>query len=218
MTDSDYTHITILADRTGSMGEATDPGRTKAMDTTDGIRKMVTDQAALPGKTTFSLVQFNSAKVDRVAWLALGSDEALTGWQCVPYGGTPLLDAVGGTIHETGEALSALPEDERPGKVIFVIATDGEENSSREYKLPQVKEMVTRQREAYGWEFAFIGVDVDAFADAGSMGIPQAATLDSAAVAMAASYNATSDAITRTRATGESLSYSTAERSASSGA
>lgn len=223
MTDQNYAHITILADRTGSMGTRTDPGRTRAMDATDGIRGVIREQAAAPGRTTFSLVQFCApgldAMIERIAWFAAGDARALREWHCQPYGSTPLLDAVGTVVTDTGDALAALAEDQRPARVFFVIATDGEENVSREYKLAQVKDMITRQQKQFGWEFLFLGAGIDAFAEAGAIGVSAAATMDvdaGSSVAMAASYSSTSDAMTRARATGDKVSYTDAERAAAS--
>jgi hypothetical protein len=84
---------------------------------------------------------------------------------------TALLDAVGRAIAETGERLAAMPEPDRPGLVVFVIVTDGQENSSKEYTKPQIKEMVERQQNIYKWQFTFLGANQDAFAEAHGMGI-----------------------------------------------
>ncbi len=87
---------------------------------------------------------------------------------------TALLDAVGRAINETGGRLEALPETERPGLVVFVITTDGEENSSKEFTREQVKKMIAHQQEAYKWQFTFLAANPEAFAEAGGMGINEA--------------------------------------------
>jgi hypothetical protein len=215
MTDPNYSHITILADRTGSMGAVTDPGRTRALDATEGIHAFIKDQASFPGRTTFSLVQFCTSGVERIAWFAQGDDKALTNWKCVPYGGTPLLDALGKVITETGMDLAALPEDQRPGRMFFVVATDGEENSSVEYRLSQIRDMITTQRDAYQWEFVFLGAGIDAFAEGAAIGVARGSTISvnsGSTQSMAASYAGTSSAVKRSRATGQSVSYSDQER------
>jgi len=236
MTRADYTHITIAADRTGSMGDITEAGHTKASDTTTGIHSLLLEQAKLPGKVTFSLVQFMCSwdlhgqrdgfgrpaghqrnHIDRVAWMASPHDpqwNTLLTWTCAPYGNTPLLDAVGTVITDTGTELAALPEDERPAKVIFVISTDGEENYSTEYTLPAIKAMVTEQREKYGWEFVFIGVDIDAFAEARKMGFTTASTMGTAGEGIGQTYVVTNSAMGRYRSAGaaESFDYSDAAR------
>ena len=222
MTDSGYTHIPILADRTGSMDLVADhtSGKTKAELTTKGIKNLITDQAAQPGKTTFSLCQFDTYTdkgVERVTWFTHGGDPKHAEWFVDPRGGTPLLDAVGQLIQQTGKHLEGMPEDQRPGRVIFVIGTDGEENSSHEFTKQQIADMITHQRDKYGWDFVFIGADIDAFAEAGGMGIPVDSSLQSSGPAMAAAYSSSSDAITRSRAGGQSVSYSDDERDRASG-
>src|SRR3978361_1236112 len=84
---------------------------------------------------------------------------------------TALLDAVGRAIMETGERLGAMPENDQPGLVVFVIVTDGQENSSNEYTKPQTKQMIETQRYIYKWQFTFLGANQDAFAEADSIGI-----------------------------------------------
>lgn len=219
MTDTAYTHFTILADRTGSMGEYADGGSgpTKAELTEKGIRELIAAQAAQPGTTTFSLVQFDTMGTDRVCWFTPGTDPAIADWVIAPRHNTNLLDAVGAQITETGEYLAALPEDRRPGRVYFVIGTDGEENSSKEYTKARIAELVEVQRETYGWEFVFIGADIDAFAEAGGMGVAQGSTLTTNSASLGVAYASTSDAITRSRIGGQSVSYTDEERSKAGG-
>jgi hypothetical protein len=217
MTDSSYTHIVILADRTTSMGALTESGSTRAKDSTRGIRQLVTDQGALDGKVTFTLTEFNSWQVHEVAAFAAADDPELAKWTCVPAGSTPLIDACGVTIHRTGEGLAALDEDARPGTVIFVIATDGEENCSKEYTLDQVKQMVTTQQETYGWQFIFIGAGIDAFGEAGKFGVAAASTMSADAGSFAVAYAGTSSAISSTRSGLGPVSYTDAQRKAASG-
>ena len=222
MTDSGYTHIPILADRTGSMGLVADrtSGKTKAELTTRGIKDLITDQAAQSGKVTFSLCQFDTythGGLEQVTWFTHGSDPKHAEWFIEPRGGTPLLDAVGHLIQKTGQHLNAMPEHERPRRVIFVIGTDGEENSSHEFTRQQIADMITHQRDKYGWDFVFIGADIDAFEEAGGMAIPVASSLQSSGDMMAVAYASSSDAITRSRAGGQSVSYSDDERDRASG-
>jgi len=88
-------------------------------------------------------------------------------------GCTALLDAIGKTILDIGYRLSVMGEEARPGKVIFVITTDGMENASKEFTYEKVKELINHQQEKYGWEFIFLGANVDATKEAGSMGISE---------------------------------------------
>lgn len=206
MTDMDYCDITIVADRSGSMGGYADGEFTKAQRSTMGVTSLVDEHRKAPGRVRFSLIEFDTS----YDWVAQGA-ESLT-WHCLPRGGTALLDAVGRAITETGERLEKMPEHERPGKVIFVIATDGEENSSREYSRDQVAKMITHQKDAYGWDFAFIGADIDAFGEAGGIGIAQGSVLSSTADSYATAWAMSSNATLRSRATGQSLSYTDEER------
>ncbi|MDR1539606.1 MAG: hypothetical protein LBU32_16725 [Clostridiales bacterium] len=86
-------------------------------------------------------------------------------------GGTALLDAIGRTIHKIGNAQRHTADDYRAEKVMFVIITDGEENSSREYSSDKVKEQIEHQKTKYGWEFIFLGANIDAVQTAGRFGI-----------------------------------------------
>jgi hypothetical protein len=224
MTKAGYTHFTIIADRTGSMGMLAEGGRTRAEDTTTGIQELVKAQGTV-GETTFSLVQFMSMpggapQIERVAWFAPADYPALTGWVCTPYGGTPLLDAIGIAVADTGDWLANMPEYRRPERVMIVIGTDGEENTSREYSLKQIRDMVTHQQEAYKWDFLFIGAGLDTFADAGAMGIPVASTMNNAPGRFQAAYVGTNSVISRARAGGQSVSsvgYTDSERADAGG-
>jgi hypothetical protein len=91
---------------------------------------------------------------------------------------TALLDAVGRAINETGARLAAMEETDRPGLVVFVVMTDGLENSSREFTRSTIKEMIERQQKVYNWHFTFLGANQDAFAEAQSLGINQAGAAD----------------------------------------
>lgn len=214
MTKPGYAHYIEVLDRSGSMGSPSEPGSpvSKAEVATKGMNDFNASQAALPGKATFTLWQFDDMSIDRLAHFA---DSYL--WTCVPRGGTPLLDAMGMAIVSGGEDLAALPEGERPERVYVVAATDGLENSSREYTNEQLRALVERQTQQYQWEFVYIGADIDAFAAAGAMGVAAAGTLNTNSAnagAMAAAYAGTRTAVTRSRAAGQSVSYSGAERQA----
>lgn len=172
---NDYTHIAIVLDRSGSM-EAV------ANDTIGGFNKFLADQKAVPGHATLTLVQFDSQSVDTVndgTPISFVAD--LTSKTFVPRGGTPLYDAIGQTINATGKFLKNIPEDARPAKVVFVIITDGFENASHEFNREKVFEMIKHQREAYKWEFVFIGANQDAMATGRAMGVAGTNCMTSAA-------------------------------------
>lgn len=161
MTDSQFTHIAFLLDRSGSMQSIRN-------DTVGGFEAFIAEQRAQPGRCTVSLAQFDNeyeevytdVPVDRVPRLDL-----------VPRGSTALIDAIGRLINATGARLAALPEDERPGSVIVGIMTDGMENASQEFNRPQIKAMITEQTNAYGWQFMYMGANQDAVEVGTSLGV-----------------------------------------------
>ena len=162
---TDLTDITLVVDRSGSM-EAI------RQDAMGGVNRFIRDQAEKPGEALLTLVQFDTEYefVHRAVPIGSVPEYVLT-----PRGGTALLDAVGRAINETGERLAAIPEADRPGLVVFVVMTDGQENSSREFTKAQVKEKIEHQQNGYAWQFVFLGANQDAFAEAGSMGMQAAA-------------------------------------------
>jgi hypothetical protein len=205
MTDLDYRHYLLIVDRSGSMASI------KA-EAQEGIRHFASEHAALPGRATLTLCQFDDVHeiVHDQAPLA-----AVASYELAPRGMTALLDACGMAITRTGARLAALPEHERPGKVIVLIVTDGYENASREYARQQVRDLITGQQRDYGWQFSYVGANVDAFAEAESLGIAGPSSLDFAASAQGArsAYKASSAASLR-YASGQSanISYTDEER------
>lgn len=170
MTDTTLAHIVFVLDRSGSM----DPLRCTAV---DGFNRFLAKQASRPGRAVATLVQF----ADEVwtTWENIGVHEAcLDDADYRPGGSTALFDAVAGTIDRVGARLAALPEERRPGKVIFAILTDGEENASRRYTAPDVACRIAHQSERYGWEFLFLGASAQWLEQAREMGIAE----DNAAV------------------------------------
>ena len=113
--------------------------------------------------------------------------------------GKALLTALGRAINETGIRLRKLKKADRPGLVIFVITTDGLENSSTEFTKAQIKEMIEHQRTKYGWHFTFLGANQDAFAEAGAMGMHRDAVANFAMEKVGAAYDMTSRKISRMR-------------------
>lgn len=164
------TDITVILDRSGSMN------RVKA-DTIGGFNNFVETQRKVKGQASLSLIQFD----DQYEVLYINKDIALadklTDETFLPRGMTALLDAVGITINSAGQRFAALPTEERPDKVLFVILTDGFENASKEYKSSKINEMITHQRGKYKWEFMFIGANQDAVLSAQEIGIPASAAL-----------------------------------------
>ena len=200
MTDPGYRHIVLVIDRSGSM----EPVK---HDTEGGVKTFIKEQRAVPGRTTVSLYQFDTEHDEVAAFADVHHD---LGWHLVPRGGTALLDAVGFAVTKTGERLAGMDESARPGEVIVLIATDGEENSSREYALPQVKDLITVQQDAYGWKFVFIGANQDSFAAGAAMGVPASSTMDYATASTPAAFASASSMVSR----GGSYTFTPEERRA----
>ena len=161
---ANYTDITIVLDRSGSMDSVKD-------DTIGGVNQFLKSQQAVPGEATFSLVQFDNAIEDVVWGVPLGIAQPLTDETFVPRGSTALLDAIGQTIDRVGQRLAAMNGPERPAKVIFVIVTDGHENASIRFTSHVVDGMIAHQRDQYQWQFLFLGANQDAIATAASLNI-----------------------------------------------
>ena len=172
MTNKDLTHIAIIADRSGSMSALAD-------DMNGGLKTFLEEQEALPGELRVDITRFDN-EIEAVHVGVPVSEVAFP--VIVARGSTALNDALGTTIVSLGERLAALPEDERPGKVLFVIVTDGYENASKEYYgragSDRIKALVEKQKNEYQWEFIFLGANIDSFAVGSGWGISKGATLD----------------------------------------
>jgi uncharacterized protein YegL len=160
----DLFELIVLLDESGSMGSV-------VTDTIGGFNTFLETHQKLPGEAKLTLVKFDTKYeivhngVDVRKALALNTETY------TPGGMTALIDAVGRTIDEVGYRLANTIEEERPEKVIFMIITDGEENSSKEYTKEQVKEKTEHQTKNYQWEFIFLGADQDAWANARGIGV-----------------------------------------------
>lgn len=161
--NKDYSDITLVVDRSGSMQGA-------QQEATNGIRTFINDQKNQPGTTLLSLLQFdqNCEWVYKSQNIEMVNAESYT---LEPRGMTALYDAIGLAIKSTGERLSQLPEEERPGVVSIVILTDGEENSSQEYNQATIRAMTEHQQKTYNWKFNFLGANQDAIMVGGDLGV-----------------------------------------------
>lgn len=178
--NKDYTDITLIVDRSGSMN-------TCRLEAENGVNHYIDQQKKQPGKCTFSLVQFDS----EYEFVHRGVPvQDVPPYTLHPRGMTALLDALGRAINETGERLAAMPESERPGLVIFVIVTDGQENSSHEFTKEQIKKMIECQQTVYSWQFTYLGANQDAFAEAGGIGIKRDATANYSTTNSLMAFNA----------------------------
>ena len=158
------TELVFILDKSGSMGGL-------ETDTIGGYNSMLAKQQEVEGECHITTVLFDNNyellhdRIDIKAVSPISEKEYQVG------GSTALLDAIGKTIHKIGNAQKQTADDYRAEKVMFVIITDGEENSSREYSAERIKAQIERQKEKYGWEFVFLGANIDAIETAGRFGI-----------------------------------------------
>ncbi len=162
--NKNLTEIVYILDRSGSMGGLEE-------DTIGGFNSMMEKQKKADGDAIVSTVLFDDVCEvlhDRVPLDKIGK---MTDEQYFVRGCTALLDAVGGAIHHIGNIHKYAREEDRPAKTIFVITTDGMENASKNYSYDKIQKMVKKQQKKYGWEFIFIGANIDAYAEAQRLGV-----------------------------------------------
>lgn len=158
------TELVFILDRSGSMSGL-------ESDTIGGFNSMLARQKDVEGKCYITTVLFDNEyellhdRIEIQAVRPISDKEYFVG------GSTALLDAVGRTINKIGNAQRNTAADYRADNVLFVIITDGQENSSREYSMRRIKEMIERQKSKYDWEFIFLGANIDAVETAGRFGI-----------------------------------------------
>jgi hypothetical protein len=170
MTDPNYTALLFVIDRSGSMDRIRD-------DMVGGLQQLLAEQAVEPGLLTVDIVTFDDV-VERTHHFANPGEVAI---ELVPRATTALLDAIGISVHQFGHELSLLPEHARPETVQVVVVTDGLENSSQEYTVDDVRELVETQKETYSWEFVFLGADQDAVLTGKTLGFDAGASMTYAA-------------------------------------
>ncbi len=158
------TEIVYILDRSGSMGGLED-------DTIGGFNSMMEKQKKTGEKAFVSTVLFDDEIEILHDRVPIDKVETMTDEQYFVRGCTALLDAVGGAIHHIGNVHKYARKEDRPDKTIFVITTDGMENASGIYSYEKVKKMIKRQQKKYGWEFIFVGANIDAYAEAQRFGI-----------------------------------------------
>ena len=193
---SGYTHIVVVLDSSGSMLDI-------KKDTMGGFNSFLRAQKEAEGEATITLVEFaqNGFGVWNGNGMVVGGPlndgkgtveplinvkydfkdiknaPELTETSYLPTGGTPVLDTSAATINRTGKALAALPEGLRPEKVLVVIITDGEENTSRVYNHQKVMEMIQHQTIVYKWEFMYLGANQDAIKAGAAFGLSAARSM-----------------------------------------
>lgn len=158
------TEIVFILDESGSMIDL------KA-DTMGGYNGFLEKQKAIEGEALVSTVFFSSSTKVIHDRISIKEVQPLNKDDYSPMGYTSLLDAVGGAIHHIGNVHKYARDEDRPEKTIFVIITDGEENSSCCYTYDRVKQMISRQQEKYGWEFIYLGANMDVVKESARLGI-----------------------------------------------
>ena len=195
------TEIVFILDRSGSMAGLVD-------DTIGGFNAMIEKQRKEAGEALVSTVLFDHETEvihDRVDIRRI---EPITRKEYYVRGSTALLDAVGGAIHHIGNVHKYAREEDRPEKTLFVITTDGMENASHKYSYARLKAMIERQKEKHGWEFLFLGANIDAAREAARFGIGAdcAANYHADSEGTNVIYETVSEAITQVRCCAAPLS------------
>ena len=189
------TELVFILDRSGSMSGL-------ERDTIGGFNSMIEKQKKEAGEAVVSTVLFDNESVVIHDRLPLSKVPHMTEEEYFTRGCTALLDALGGAIHHIGNVHKYAREEDRPEKTLFVITTDGMENASRKYSYQRLKEMIQRQKTKYGWEFVFLGANIDAAQEAARFGIDpdRAANYHADSQGTAVIYEAVSEAVCNVRA------------------
>ena len=185
-----HTEIIFIIDKSGSMAHL-------AGDTVGGFNGFITSQRALEGKATLTTVLFDTTWKVLHDGVDIQEVKPMTNADYTAYGGTAMLDAIGETINRVQDRHDELGA-EKPDNIIFVITTDGEENSSRKFNKAQIEKMIKHQTNGHGWEFMFLGANMDAVKEAASIGIgsDRSVTYDYTSSGVGTAY-ATMDCITK---------------------
>ena len=162
--NNNITELVFILDRSGSMSGL-------ESDTVGGFNTMIEKQKKQNAPCYVSTVLFNHTSEVLYDRVKLGEVQKMTEEDFFVGGSTALMDAIGGAIHHIGNIHKYIRPEDVPANTMFVIMTDGMENASRRYSSEQVKQMIERQKKRYGWEFLFIGANIDAVETAARYGI-----------------------------------------------
>ena len=158
------TEVVFILDRSGSMSGL-------EADTIGGFNSMIEKQQKEEGEALISTILFNDETEVLYDRVPIGKVEPMNDKQYYVRGCTALLDAIGGAIHHIGNVHKYARDEDRPEKTLFIITTDGMENSSVNYDYKKIKKMIERQKKKYHWEFIFLGANIDAVEVAGRFGV-----------------------------------------------
>lgn len=206
MTNSKYTHILAIVDRSGSM-------RGVARQMTEALNEYFEGQSKLDGKCLVDYVQFDN-RYEKVY-----EDRDVSEAEAViqARGSTALLDAIGRGATELGAKLRRKRESARPGTVLVVVVTDGYENSSTDWTADEVKDLIATQENTYNWEFVFLGANMDAVDVGTSFGFKAGSTLTYDTAYAGATAQSLGNYTTRTRSGVKDNAFNDSERLASVG-
>ena len=187
---NDLTELVFLLDRSGSMAGL-------EADTIGGFNSMIEKQKAEPGRAYVSTVLFDDRCEVLYDRLPLDQIPPMSSREYYPRGSTALLDAIGRATHPIGNVPKYARPEDVPARTLFVITTDGMENASRRYRYEDIKRRIERQQAKYGWEFLFLGANIDAISTASRFGIAadQAVTYRSDRVGTRLNYEVVSAAV-----------------------
>lgn len=163
---NNITELVFILDRSGSMHGLEN-------DTIGGFNSMIEEQKKQDGKMYVSTILFDHVSEVLHDRVSIDEVEPMTEKDYTVRGCTALLDAVGGAIHHIANIHKYARKEDVPEHTMFVITTDGMENASRKYNGEKVKKMIEHHKEKYGWEFLFIGANIDAVATARRYGIDE---------------------------------------------
>lgn len=193
--NNNYTYIGCVLDRSGSMsGDKINEARS-------GFNAFLDEQKKQDGEADIRITIFDNdivnlfeGSINKAPYLSQGNFSA--------RGMTAYYDALGNTIDEIGNDLNNMKEEDRPGKVIVLVITDGFENSSKKYSSARIKKMIETQRDKYSWEFVFMGADESSIKDAESFGIINTVMYSNDAVGTRSAYETMAAITSLYRSTG----------------
>jgi len=200
-----FSEIVVVMDKSSSMYHLTN-------DTIGGFNQFLNEQKKVDGKANVTLVQFDSSYHFVHKGVNIQDVPDLNDKTYIAGGTTALLDAVGRGIIETEGRIKKMRR--KPDQVIFMIITDGYENSSREFQRDQIAKMVKDKQDVEKWDFMFVGANIDSFGEAGSFGMSLDTTADYSTSKTKGVYAMMSKKISGYRSTGEveTLHFSAEER------